>query len=628
MKVDKAVCTNDTIHDLQDTIRYEVILSTLVENKILAIKRDCERNEKKLKEQREQNCLAGFTFGKRIRLRNTGNTHNNNSCSTSSTHNNDINNKNKTSSRNNSQNSKNGDKYVDIEAATSVDDGAHAIDANKIGSSGKNVCVTIDIDTANSVKNVCSDNDVSTSPSSQTIILNTTASIDNAMTKKENSNINTNVNNDADNLEANEGCAKNLNDNHTYNIECNGSGMNGNRQNDETATHRMEIMDKDNANDALLCSQKAHNDNDNDVLNSKDFIVKLDKLNAVNISDANKCQTMTIDDKIYENAQQQLASSDANKMFSTSTTTINATSTVASQQQSTTSPTITNNVDIYVSDDSIRQTTIRKYSSDTISFPSFSKHTLSAPETSFLVEHECHRLRVLEAKSVSAQSSPIFPRQTFGHTGIHASALSSLSNKKHSVGIINSRPFKLHSRQNTSDDSVNVTFNNILFNENVDDTNTGNESRDVSEHSGDSRKKAQAKKILKKDKLDRTNNNNSSSNISSSKIQTVCSSKGRNDSYGFISSFNQLTSGNLPVITTSKYRGSIQYGSNDGDDSITDTAKLQSARLKRERFEKKTSSSIRSSFSGNSGDTDENYLLNKRILRKFYKRKSILIFGL
>jgi hypothetical protein len=45
MKVDKSVCTND-IHDLNRVIKFEKIFATLVENKVLAIKRDCEQKKR------------------------------------------------------------------------------------------------------------------------------------------------------------------------------------------------------------------------------------------------------------------------------------------------------------------------------------------------------------------------------------------------------------------------------------------------------------------------------------------------------------------------------------------------------------------------------------------------------
>lgn len=57
MKVDKAVCTsndayfsgNTTANELNSIIKFETVFTTLVENKILAIKRECEQHESKKK---------------------------------------------------------------------------------------------------------------------------------------------------------------------------------------------------------------------------------------------------------------------------------------------------------------------------------------------------------------------------------------------------------------------------------------------------------------------------------------------------------------------------------------------------------------------------------------------------
>jgi hypothetical protein len=46
MKVDKSVCTNDIFHDINRVIRFEKVFTTLVENKVLAIKRDCEQKKR------------------------------------------------------------------------------------------------------------------------------------------------------------------------------------------------------------------------------------------------------------------------------------------------------------------------------------------------------------------------------------------------------------------------------------------------------------------------------------------------------------------------------------------------------------------------------------------------------
>lgn len=168
----------------------------------------------------------------------------------------------------------------------------------------------------------------------------------------------------------------------------------------------------------------------------------------------------------------------------------------------------------------------RKISSDTvISMPNSSKHTtFSAPVPiggCITDQEQRHRLRVLEAKSISAQCSPIFPRQTFaGETG---ATLPPLTKLKSSI------PQRLMSRQNTSDDNVSVTFSSVLVNEDaLDSCDT------VSDNVTLGKKLQQRKKDS--NKLGR------------------CSVA--NDTHGFISSFNQLTSSNnLPaVISKTKIR--------------------------------------------------------------------------
>jgi hypothetical protein len=75
MKVDKAVCTSGDIYynnlsttendinsnDLNSIIKFEQVFTTLVENKILAIKRECEQNESKRKARTIKNILFGKT---------------------------------------------------------------------------------------------------------------------------------------------------------------------------------------------------------------------------------------------------------------------------------------------------------------------------------------------------------------------------------------------------------------------------------------------------------------------------------------------------------------------------------------------------------------------------------------
>lgn len=65
MKVDKAVCTNETMEDLYRAIRYETVFTALVENKILAIKRECDERQR-LKKTRAHFKLGGLLSSKKI----------------------------------------------------------------------------------------------------------------------------------------------------------------------------------------------------------------------------------------------------------------------------------------------------------------------------------------------------------------------------------------------------------------------------------------------------------------------------------------------------------------------------------------------------------------------------------
>lgn len=65
MKVDKGVCTsndayfagNTTTNELNSIIKFETVFTTLVENKILAIKRECEEHENKKKARSLKKCF-------------------------------------------------------------------------------------------------------------------------------------------------------------------------------------------------------------------------------------------------------------------------------------------------------------------------------------------------------------------------------------------------------------------------------------------------------------------------------------------------------------------------------------------------------------------------------------------
>lgn len=69
MKVDKAVCTTETMTEAQSAISYETLLSTLVQKKIqqkiLAIKRECEAKNLAKQKRKEKTCLGSLIFSNR-----------------------------------------------------------------------------------------------------------------------------------------------------------------------------------------------------------------------------------------------------------------------------------------------------------------------------------------------------------------------------------------------------------------------------------------------------------------------------------------------------------------------------------------------------------------------------------
>lgn len=229
----------------------------------------------------------------------------------------------------------------------------------------------------------------------------------------------------------------------------------------------------------------------------------------------------------------------------------------------------------------------RKISSDTIiSIPSTSKHTtFSAPVPVTAIctidQEQRRRLRVLEAKSISAQCSPIFPRQTF--VGETVATLPPLVKFKSSI------PQRLISRQNTSDDSVNVTFSSVLVNEDALDSGDT-----VSDNVSMGKKLQQRKKDS--NKLGR------------------CSVA--NDAHGFISNFNQLTSShNLPpVISTTKLRSGgneLMRGSRLQSMAVVDAARTTNVTLSNE-----SGCIPKTTVSGRSSDEEEPIKNDKRKNRK------------
>ncbi|XP_039957479.1 uncharacterized protein LOC120772772 isoform X1 [Bactrocera tryoni] len=64
MKVDKAVSTNDTLEDLQRALTYEVIFSTLLQKKVMAIKRECE--ERKRAKRMKRKSIGRIFFSRKL----------------------------------------------------------------------------------------------------------------------------------------------------------------------------------------------------------------------------------------------------------------------------------------------------------------------------------------------------------------------------------------------------------------------------------------------------------------------------------------------------------------------------------------------------------------------------------
>lgn len=63
-KVDKAVSTNDTLEDLQRALTYEVIFTTLLEKKVMAIKRECE--ERKRAKRMKRKSIGRIFFSRKL----------------------------------------------------------------------------------------------------------------------------------------------------------------------------------------------------------------------------------------------------------------------------------------------------------------------------------------------------------------------------------------------------------------------------------------------------------------------------------------------------------------------------------------------------------------------------------
>lgn len=438
MKVDKAVCTsNDTLDDLQRAIRYEAVFSTLVEKKILAIKRECIEQDEKKRARREQACFAGRFFRKR-RLGSQDQSSAGGIGSTKDTiGNNDA---------------------VQTTTETATVDG--------IG--GKTCTVKY---TSNG------EMDGGDGVATATVII-------------------------------------------THNPSDSGTV-------DETASAPITNVEETNNDDkcqSVSCENVAAQEGNDDSVkqcisgSSTSSVVTQKSLCKSGQQDA---KSLTIDKiECAAPTKDSLA-----VVRHDSPRSIQSKKIVPHVKVVTGSPASTSSR-LEVSG-MCEDATRRKVSSDTtISFPSSGKQTtFSAPEvlTITAADHERHRLRVLEAKSISAQCSPIFPR----HATVDSVSTQVTYRNEIGVGSNNSGGViagtrsiakKLFTRQNTSDDSVNVTFNSIVLNDD------GTEIISVA----DNLKKSSStgKRGSKKDKTTR-------------------------DPLGFISNFNQLTAhNNLPVIAT------------------------------------------------------------------------------
>lgn len=176
-----------------------------------------------------------------------------------------------------------------------------------------------------------------------------------------------------------------------------------------------------------------------------------------------------------------------------------------------------------------------------------------------LLDHERHRLRLLEAKSISAQCSPIFSR-----------ALRSCSTQSEMIDasqtMATSVPLRLLHRQYTSDDSAGAMTCSSTVDEEQEEPMamvTANVQSPLAQPSSSSIVTSKLSNKNKHDKVDRTKlmmmmmtsmAMDRRQNVDSSSLAAATATQ------GFISNFNQITSNNinlnLPVITTTSKKRS------------------------------------------------------------------------
>lgn len=278
--------------------------------------------------------------------------------------------------------------------------------------------------------------------------------------------------------------------------------------------------------------------------------------------------------------------------------------------------------EINVSDDSLRKS--RKGSTETtFSFPSSisaKRYSFNTQEASRLLDHERHRLRVLEAKSISAQCSPIFPR-----------SLRSCSTQSDAVldadTSVLGAPLKVLSRQFTSEDSAGITISSTC-DEPEPPRYAGTAA--TSSSSSDKKRKINASSapnpVQSTSSLVISSYGRCNTNKKNDKVVSH-SSYANNDTQGFISSFNQITSNNinssininLPVITTT----TTKLRTAKCDKNNMPTATLVSARKNRSQHKDRSGGGK----GGNSGSCYDNSSVvsdeESRRIRKKYRKLSI-----
>lgn len=344
MKVDKAVCTTDTMTDAESAISYEKLLSTLVQKKILAIKRECEAKKVEKQKRKQKNCLGSLIFGNRHDRSNNGDNDNDDNDDDDGK---DVDDK-------NNDNNRTTTKVVNIELSQKGTDTLSIDDMRKCDDNQTSVAHTVlpynQIEQIDSIvlvncaqmKNMRDENEV--------------------IAKFESSKCQIDV--------LNERCCSNENDNNAT----------------QTHDHFDGINDKQSVNGKKQSEQNPKHRND-------------DTQNIIEIPLVDSERGTQIDNNVIEL-----------DMESTSTTT------------NTKSPSIVSQIEVSDEINSKQQKSrARKNSNDTISVASSLKHTvLSAPADAMMAFHDQeqrHQQRLLEAKSISAQCSPIFAqRQTFTGT--------------------------------------------------------------------------------------------------------------------------------------------------------------------------------------------------------------------